>query len=91
MASALTRPLQRSRTLEIGLFGLAIALPWLVFAWPSVLASSCAVFLALRSQGRLSRISFFRSPSPDDLIHLVLMVGISVWTITLYFYSTGAP
>lgn len=32
-----------------------------------------------------------RSRTPDDVIPLLLAGGMCVWTIALYFYSTGAP
>ena len=53
-ASALTRPLPRTRWLERLLLVVATVLPWLVLAWPSLLASVIAVLLARRVHGGLT-------------------------------------
>jgi hypothetical protein len=54
LASALTRPLPRIRWLECLLLAVATVLPWLVLAWPSLLASAIAVLLVRRVQGGLT-------------------------------------
>lgn len=79
------RPLPRMRSLELALVVAACLIPWLVLSVPSLVASALAVFLLLRSQGKLTwrsvRMTF------EDTICWLIFAGGGAWFISLHLYA----